>query len=89
MEAEQFINQIFNSASEIIKVVPSDGLFFKIENQIILKKRVSARTILVCTTAVAALLMVNIVAISIKNKSNDNEMRAISNQIYVSNQLYN
>ena len=89
MEEEHFINRIFSSASEILKVTPNDALLLKIENQIIRRKMVSVRTFFLCITAVAALLILNIMVINTRFNPRINEIDDISNQIYKSNQLYN
>lgn len=88
MEKEQFINDILNSTHGITKVEPSTELFSKIELRIQEKSIVPMKTIWLVAASIVALMILNILIIASKNKSQDSTISELEKSINKSNQLY-
>ena len=93
MKAENWINEVLNSTQGILKVVPNDELFSKIESRIQIKNSVSSKTLWLVAASIAILLAINISAIvktqsKISAKLNDKLEMTLSSTLNKSNQLY-
>lgn len=89
MNKEQDIDRIIDNLLAVTKVNPNDNLWLKIETQITRKNKVSAPTFFITATAVAALLIINVMVISIKKNANNHDKVALEMLYFKSNQLYN
>lgn len=87
MEQEDFINQILNSANGIVKTVPCENLFLKIESRINGKKLVPIRSIWIVAASITILLLLNIYLLQSGSKSNL-ENSEFFKTIDKSNQIY-
>ena len=88
MEKEDWIENIMNSTTGIIKVVPNDDLFLKIENKITNQNKVSAKTVWLVAASIAILLMLNITVIKLKRNQTSTQEIYLEESLNRSHQLY-
>ena len=88
MEKEDWIENIMNSTTGIIKVVPNDDLFLKIENKITNQNKVSAKTVWLVAASIAILLMLNITVIKLKRNQKSTQEIYLEESLNRSHQLY-
>ena len=88
MRKEVSINTVLNSSDGIVKVMPADELFAKIELKINSKNVVPLKTIWLVAACIVVLISLNIILLSGTNKSNKYNMASFENSINKSNQFY-
>ena len=64
MEKENWINEILSSTDHIVKVLPSDGLYAKIESQIQQQKTVETKWVWLAAASMLLLVSLNIKMVS-------------------------
>ena len=69
MEKENWINEILSSTDHIIKVLPSDGLYAKIQSQIQQQKTVETKWVWLAAASMLLLVSLNIKMVSNELKS--------------------
>ncbi|MBU2060333.1 MAG: hypothetical protein KKH44_00590 [Bacteroidetes bacterium] len=69
MEKENWINEILSSTDKIVKVLPSDGLYAKIESQIQQQKTVETKWVWLAAASMLLLVSLNIKIVSNELKS--------------------
>lgn len=60
MRREEWINEIIDSTNQIVKVMPDDGLFLKIQNKLKVKKTVSKEWVWLAAASIVFLASINI-----------------------------
>ncbi|WP_339658537.1 hypothetical protein [Flavobacterium frigidarium] len=60
MEKENWINEILSSTDHIVKVLPSDGLYAKIQSQMNLQKPVETKWVWLAVASMVLLVSINI-----------------------------
>jgi hypothetical protein len=60
MRREEWINEIIDSTNQIVKVLPDDGLFFKIQNKLKVKKTVAMEWVWLAAASIIILLSINL-----------------------------
>lgn len=88
METENWINEILNSTNGMIKVVPDDSLFSKIEKKIKKKTTISSQWIWIAAASFAILLSLNIKLILVKSNKSIGQTELLASSMSKSNQLY-
>lgn len=88
MTQENWINNILNSTDGMIKVVPNDLLFSKIQNTIKLENIISNKWIWVAAASFVLLFSLNSIVCYSKNYKKQNQIIALENSISNNNQLY-
>lgn len=88
MRNEDSINTVLKSSDGIVKVMPADELFAKIELKIKSKNVVPLKTIWLVAACIVVLISLNIILLSSTNKSNQYNMASFENSINKSNQFY-
>lgn len=88
MKKEKFINDILNSSNGITKVTPSDELFNKIEQKILLEKEATSKSTWFIAASVLVFLSLNIILLQISTSSSKNTISSFATEINKSNQLY-
>lgn len=69
MEKENWINEIINSTDQIVKVLPNDGLYAKIQSQIKQQKTVETKWVWLAAASMLLLVSINIKIVSNELKS--------------------
>jgi uncharacterized membrane protein YjfL (UPF0719 family) len=69
MEKENWINEILSSTDKIVKVLPSDGLYAKIQSQIQQQKTVETKWVWLAAASMLLLVSLNIKMVSNELKS--------------------
>jgi uncharacterized membrane protein YjfL (UPF0719 family) len=69
MEKENWINEILSSTDKIVKVLPSDGLYAKIQSQIQQQKTVETKWVWLGAASMLLLVSLNIKMVSNELKS--------------------
>ena len=69
MEKENWINEILSSTDKIVKVLPSDGLYAKIQSQIQQQKTVETKWVWLAAASMLLLVSLNIKIVSNELKS--------------------
>ena len=64
MEKENWINEILSSTDHIVKVLPSDGLYAKIQSQIKQQKTVETKWVWLAAASMLLLVSLNIKMVS-------------------------
>jgi hypothetical protein len=88
MEQENWIENILNSTNGITAVAPNDDLFSKIKQKIRKHDTVSAKTVWLVAASIAALIMLNISAITSKKSTENTTAAYLEMTVNKSNQLY-
>lgn len=60
MEKENWINEILSSTDQIVKVLPSDGLYAKIQSQIQQQKTIETKWVWLAAASMVLLVSINI-----------------------------
>lgn len=60
MEKENWINEIIDTTNQIVKVVPRDGLFANIQDQLQAQKTIDTRLVWLVTATILVLISINI-----------------------------
>ena len=60
MEKENWINEIIDSTNQIVKVLPSDGLYTKIQSQMNVQKTIDTKWVWLAAASVLLLASINI-----------------------------
>ena len=60
MEKENWINEIIDSTNQIVKVLPSDGLYAKIQSQMNLQKTIDTKWVWLAAASIVLLASINI-----------------------------
>lgn len=87
MERENRINEILNSTNGMMKVIPDEMLFSKIQAKITVKKPVKSSLVWIAAASITVLIGLNIKVISLALNKNKQEV-IIASEIVKSNQLY-
>jgi fucose permease len=69
MEKENWINEILSSTDHIVKVLPSDGLYAKIQSQLQQQKTVETKWVWLAAASMLLLVSLNIKIVSNELKS--------------------
>lgn len=69
MEKENWINEILSSNDKIVKVLPSDGLYAKIQSQIQQQKTIETKWVWLAAASMLLLVSLNIKMVSNELKS--------------------
>ncbi|MEZ7514213.1 hypothetical protein [Flavobacterium frigidarium] len=69
MEKENWINEILSSTDQIVKVLPSDGLYAKIQSQIQQQKTIETKWVWLAAASMLLLASLNIKMVSNELKS--------------------
>jgi len=69
MEKENWINEIIDSTDQIVKVLPSDGLYAKIHSQMNLQKPVETKWVWLAAASMLLLVSINIKVVFSELKS--------------------
>jgi fucose permease len=69
MEKENWINEILSSTDKIVKVLPSDGLYAKIQSQIQQQKTIETKWVWLAAASMLLLVSLNIKMVSNELKS--------------------
>jgi len=85
METENWINNVLNSTDGMTKVIPSDLLFYKIQNRI-RNNKISTHWIWLAAASFTILISLNIKIVF--GESNKNQIETLTSTIAKSNQLY-
>jgi fucose permease len=72
MEKENWINEILSSTDKIVKVLPSDGLYAKIQSQIQQQRTVETKWVWLAAASMLLLVSLNIKMVSNELKSEKN-----------------
>lgn len=72
MEKENWINEILSSTDQIVKVLPSDGLYAKIQSQIQQQRTVETKWVWLAAASMLLLVSLNIKMVSNELKSEKN-----------------
>ena len=88
MKAENWTNDILESANGMMKVVPNNLLFDKIQNRINLENKVSYKWILVAAATFALLISINIKFLKSSTSKSDNQTETLISTISNTTQLY-
>ncbi|WPR72843.1 hypothetical protein SLW70_06865 [Flavobacterium sp. NG2] len=60
MERENWINEIIDSTNQIVKVLPSDGLYAKIQSQMNVQKTIDIKWVWLAAASILLLASINI-----------------------------
>ena len=60
MEKENWINEIIDSTNQIVKVLPSDGLYAKIQSQMNVQKTIDTKWVWLAAASIVLLASINI-----------------------------
>ncbi|WP_366184688.1 hypothetical protein [Flavobacterium ovatum] len=60
MERDKWISEVMDSTNQIVKVLPDDGLFFKIQNKLKVKKTIAKEWVWLAAASIIILLSINI-----------------------------
>lgn len=60
MEKDKWIEEVMDSTNQIVKVLPDDGLFSKIQNQLDVKKTVAKEWVWLAAASILILASINI-----------------------------
>ena len=88
MKAENWTNDILESANGMMKVVPNNLLFDKIQNRINLENKVSYKWILVAAATFALLITINIKLLKSNATQSNVQTETVIATISNTNQLY-
>jgi hypothetical protein len=88
MKAENWTNDILESANGMMKVLPNNLLFDKIQNRINLENKVSYKWILVAAATFALLISINIKFLKSSTSKSDNQTETLISTISNTTQLY-
>lgn len=88
MEKETWITNILNSTDGMTQVIPSDGLFSKIQNKI-QETKVSTKTLWLVAASITVLVLLNFSVLAFKSEEKTSSTTAyLEITINKSNQLY-
>lgn len=87
MEAEKWINNVFNSTDGMIKITPDDSLFSKIQNKIS-NNKFSNRSIWLAAASIVILITLNVKFVFGKADKNESQTEILASTIVKLNQLY-
>lgn len=87
MEKENWINEIIDSSSQIVKVLPDESLFLRIQKEKDLQKSVSKEWLWLVAASILILLFLNFRVID-KTKYSHDTNESLENFVSSSNQLY-
>ncbi|MCG9791251.1 hypothetical protein [Flavobacterium algicola] len=59
MERDKWINEVIDSTNQIVKVTPDDGLYFKIQNKLNVKKNVAREWVWLAAASIVILASIN------------------------------
>ena len=88
MKAENWTNDILESANGMMKVVPNNLLFDKIQNKINLENKVSSKWIFVAAATFALLISINIKLLKSNLAKTNTQTETVISTISNTNQLY-
>jgi len=88
MKAENWTNDILESANGMMKVLPNNLLFDKIQNRINLENKVSYKWILLAAATFALLISINIKFLKSSTSKSDNQTETLISTISNTTQLY-
>ena len=60
MERENWINEIIDNTNQIVKVLPSDGLYAKIQSQMNVQKTIDTKWVCLAAASIVLLASINI-----------------------------
>ena len=60
MERDKWVSEVMDSTNQIVKVLPDDGLFFKIQNKLKVKKTVAMEWVWLAAASIIILLSINL-----------------------------
>ena len=60
MEKENWINEIIDSTNQIVKVLPGDGLYAKIQSQMNVQKTIDTKWVWLAAASIVLLASINI-----------------------------
>lgn len=87
MEKENWINEIIDSSSQIVKVLPDESLFLRIQKEMDLQKSVSKEWLWLVAASILILLFLNFRVID-KTKYSHDTNESLEIFVSSSNQLY-
>ncbi|MGA9639032.1 hypothetical protein [Flavobacterium sp.] len=89
MEKENWINEIIDSTNQIVQVLPSDGLYAKIQSQMNVQKTLDTKWVWLAAASIVVLASINIKIIMTEIQSEkDSEKTALVASISDTNQFY-
>jgi bacteriorhodopsin len=88
METENWINEVLNSTNGMMKVIPDDSLYSKIENRIQKQTTIPSQWLWVAAASFTILLSLNIKLILTKLNQSNNQTELLASSISKTNQLY-
>jgi bacteriorhodopsin len=88
METQNWINEVLNSTNGMMKVIPDDSLYSKIENRIQKQTTIPSQWLWVAAASFTILLSLNIKLILTKLNQSNNQTELLASSISKTNQLY-
>ena len=88
MKAENWTNEILESTNGMMKVLPNNLLFDKIQNRINLENRVSNKWIFIAAASFALLISINVSLLKSNSEKSNTQTETIISTISNTNQLY-
>jgi hypothetical protein len=88
MEQDKWIENVMNSANDILKMEPNDLLFFKIEKQIQLNNRESRNSLWFVAASVALFLSLSCILFQLISFTSKENVSSFDEQFSINNQLY-
>ena len=88
MKAENWTNEILESTNGMMKVLPNNLLFDKIQNRINLENRVSNKWIFIAAASFALLISINISLLKSSSFKSNTQTETVISTISNTNQLY-
>lgn len=89
MEKENWINEIIDSTDQIVKVLPSDGLYARIQSQMKVQKTIEPKWVWLAAASMLLLVSINIkVVVNELQSEKKNQEKALVAFITDSNSLY-
>ena len=88
MERNNWIENILNSTNGIIKVMPSDDLFSKIQQKIQQDKKVSSKILWLVAASIAIIIMLNFSVLCKVKEKTSSTTAYLEMTVNKSNQLY-
>jgi hypothetical protein len=88
MKAENWTNEILESTNGMMKVLPNNLLFDKIQNRINLENRVSNKWIFIAAASFALLISINISLLKSSSVKSNTQTETVISTISNTNQLY-
>ncbi|GIZ08849.1 hypothetical protein [Flavobacterium sp. UMI-01] len=89
MEKEKWINEIIDSTNHIVKVLPSDGLYAKIQTQMNVQKTIDIKWVWLVAASILILASINIKVVLNEIQSvKETEKTALVASLSDTNQFY-